>query len=53
MACNSSVLKSQIHLLKRFFFIIIIIFTPFVKQIYINRDNRKNVEWRRVHYSKD
>ena len=38
---------------QRTFFIIIIIFTPFVKQIYINRDNRKNVEWRRAHYSKD
>ena len=31
----------------------LIYFTPFVKQIYINRDNRKNVEWRRAHYSKD
>ena len=35
------------------FIFIYIYFTPFVKQIYINRDNRKNVEWRRAHYSKD
>ena len=50
-----------------YFYFYFIRFTPFIRQIHINRDNKvgkfkqlryiviskKNIEWRRAHYSKD